>query len=124
MSREIFVFGSNEAGRHGRGTALTAKMYYGAINGQGYGIQGNSFGIPTKDANLKTLPLNKIKGYVDKFIKYAHLHQNLTFRVTRIGCGLAGYKDEDIAPMFYNAPENCIMPLQWKELLYISPNDY
>lgn len=121
-NREIFVFGSNEAGRHGKGAALTAYMYYGAIKGQGYGLQGKSFGIPTKDSNLKVLPLNKIKGYVDKFIRFASQNRHMTFRVTPIGTGLAGYSHEDIAPMFYSAPPNCIMPLQWKDLLYIPRN--
>ena len=114
MKNQIFVFGSNLAGRHGKGAALTAYRKYGAIYGQGVGMQGNSFAIPTKDENLNTLPVNKIAKYVDKFINYAVLNPDLTFQVTRIGCGLAGYDDGDIAPLFINAPSNCILPVGWR----------
>lgn len=113
----IFVFGSNLAGRHGKGAALTARFSHGAIYGQGYGRQGNSFAIPTKDHQLRTLPLNDIQTYVGKFLNYARADQSEIFNVTRIGCGYAGYKDEDIAPMFKNAPANCHLPEQWIELL-------
>jgi hypothetical protein len=112
----IFVFGSNEAGRHGKGAALHAKIHHGARYGVGVGRCGNSYAIPTKDGNIKTLPLLKIKFYVDQFLEYARLNTNLEFFVTRIGCGLAGYKDEDIAPMFYDAPFNCTLPEEWKFL--------
>lgn len=114
MKNQIFVFGSNLAGRHGKGAALTAYRTHGAIYGQGYGMQGNSFAIPTKDENLNTLPVNKIAKYVDKFINYAVLNPDLMFQVTRIGCGLAGYEDSDIAPLFINAPSNCILPVGWR----------
>jgi hypothetical protein len=114
MKNQIFVFGSNLAGRHGKGAALTAYRKYGAIYGQGVGMQGNSFAIPTKDENLNTLPVNKIEKYVNNFIKYATLNPDLTFQVTRIGCGLAGYEDSDIAPLFINAPSNCILPVGWR----------
>lgn len=105
--REVFVFGSNLAGRHGAGAALEARRNHGAIYGQGIGIQGNSYAIPTKDESLKTLPLGEIKLHVEHFKRYAREHPELMFRVTRIGCGLAGYQDGDIAPMFLNAPNNC-----------------
>ena len=114
MKNQIFVFGSNLAGRHGKGAALTAYRKYGAIYGQGVGMQGNSFAIPTKDENLNTLPVSKIEKYVNNFIKYATLNPDLTFQVTRIGCGLAGYEDSDIAPLFINAPSNCILPVGWR----------
>lgn len=113
----IFVFGSNLAGRHGKGAALFARLKHGAIYGQGYGRQGNSFAIPTKDHQLITLPPEKIEEYVDKFLKYARASSSEMFQVTRIGCGFAGYKDEQIAPMFKGAPDNCIMPEEWKDLL-------
>jgi len=116
MKNQIFVFGSNLAGRHGKGAALTAYRKYGAIYGQGVGMQGNSFAIPTKDENLNTLPVNKIANYVDKFINYAALNPDLTFQVTRIGCGLAGYDDGDIAPLFKSAPNNCILPVGWRNI--------
>ena len=109
----IFVFGSNLAGRHGRGAALEASLRHGAITGQGEGRQGDSYAIPTKDARLKTLPLPVIKQSVDRFLVYAAAHPELVFRVTRIGCGLAGYTDPQIAPMFKNAPLNCQLPDGW-----------
>ena len=114
MKKQIFVFGSNLAGRHGKGAALTAYKTHGAIYGQGYGMQGNSFAIPTKDENLNTLSINKIEKYVNNFMKYATLNPDLMFQVTRIGCGLAGYEDGDIAPLFTNAPDNCILPVGWR----------
>lgn len=111
---EIFVFGSNEAGRHGKGAAITALKYYGAIYGKFEGIQGMSYAIPTKDERLMPLPLVTIKHYVNRFIEYATTHPELTFKVTRIGCGLAGYDDKDISPMFSSAPANCKLPLHWR----------
>lgn len=120
MKNNIFVFGSNLAGRHGKGAALTAFRTHGAIYGEGYGMQGNSFAIPTKDENLNTLPINKIEKYVNNFIKYAALNPDLMFQVTRIGCGLAGYDDEDIAPLFANAPINCILPVGWRNFKPLS----
>lgn len=111
----IFVFGSNLAGRHGKGAALHARQNYGAVYGQGVGPQGSSYAIPTKDANLKTLSLDAIKIHVDMFLNFAREHQHLDFFVTRIGCGLAGYQDEQIAPMFANAPSNCQLPEGWRK---------
>lgn len=110
----IFVFGSNLAGRHGKGAALCAMKEYGAIYGQGVGRQGDSYAIPTKDENIETLPLFLIYPYVIDFIYYAIKHPELEFNVTRIGCGLAGYDDDDIAPMFESAPENCKLPEGWR----------
>ena len=109
----IFVFGSNLAGRHGKGAALFARINHGAIYGQGIGWQGQAYGIPTKDGYLRILPIDTIKGHVDKFIEFAKEHPELTFEVTRIGCGLAGYTDTDIAPLFADAPANCNLPLNW-----------
>ena len=109
----IFVFGSNLAGRHGAGAALFARNNYGALYGQGVGRQGNSYAIPTKDYRINTLPLETIQGYVNEFLLYARNHPELDFRVTRIGCGLAGYNDAQIAPMFTNAPSNCSLPEGW-----------
>lgn len=111
----IFVFGSNLAGRHGRGAALAARQLYGAIQGQGVGRQGESYAIPTKDRNLQTLQLNEIKPFVELFLEYAVAHPELRFNVTRVGCGLAGYTDKDIAPMFKGAPENCQLPVGWRD---------
>lgn len=111
----IFVFGSNEAGRHGKGAALYALKYKGAIYGQGVGLQGNSYAIPTKDRSIQTLSLDKIKKYVDEFINFAKDHPDMQFQVTPIGCGLAGYKPYQIAPLFENAPTNCILPKEFLE---------
>jgi hypothetical protein len=114
---EIFVFGSNRAGRHGKGAALDARKFYGAIQGQGEGLQGNSYAIPTKDAAIRTLPLNIIWLHVQRFINVANYRPDLTFRVTKIGCGLAGYKPEQIAPAFRDAPANVILPDEFKRVL-------
>lgn len=114
---EIFVFGSNEAGIHGAGAAYHAHRHYGAEWGKGIGRTGNAYGIPTKDLNIQTLPLHKINEYVLDFLEYAEAHPELKFYVTRIGCGLAGYKNEDIAPMFEDAPSNCRLEEDWKEVI-------
>lgn len=113
MSKTIFVFGSNLAGIHGKGAALFAHLNCGAQLGVGVGRTGDAYAIPTKDFKLKTLPLSQIALYVKRFIFYAGMHPELQFNVTRIGCGLAGYKDEDIAPMFANVPSNVILPKAW-----------
>lgn len=110
----VFVFGSNLSGFHGAGAAADAVRYYGAIYGQGVGRQGNSYAIPTKDRHVRTMPLKDIKPYVDIFIAHAKDNPNTKFFVTRIGCGLAGYTDADIAPMFRGSPDNCILPDGWR----------
>lgn len=96
----IFVFGSNLSGRHGKGAAKTA-LGWGAKWGQAKGLQGRTYGIPTKDASIRrTLTIEEIKPFVDEFIEFAMDNKNLTFLVTEIGCGLAGHKPKDIAPLF------------------------
>jgi hypothetical protein len=117
----IFVFGSNEAGIHGAGAALYARRHKGAVYGQGVGYYGDSYAIPTKDFNIRTLPLHVIEGYVKEFFNFAAENSGLQFNVTRIGCGLAGYTDADIAPMFRNAPPNCILSAEWLEWLKNNP---
>jgi hypothetical protein len=114
---ECFVFGSNLAGIHGAGAALYARKHHGAILHQGIGLQGNSYGIPTKDEYIRTLPRAAIAKHVAVFIKFAKTHPAITFNVTRIGCGLAGYTDTDIAPMFKGAPSNCVLPEGWREII-------
>jgi len=96
---EIFVFGSNTMGNHGKGAAKTA-IGWGAKFGQGEGLMGKTYGIPTKGSGMRTLPITKIKPYVDRFIEFANKNPQLKFLVTEIGCGLAGYKPKDIAPLF------------------------
>lgn len=111
----VFVFGSNTAGRHGLGAAATAVRLHGARTGIGIGYHGNSYGIPTKDHRMRTLPLATIQAYVNGFIQFAETHNDLGFQVTRIGCGLAGYSDYQIAPMFKPSPiENVFFDLEWK----------
>lgn len=116
---EIFVFGSNHSGRHGKGAAKTA-LGWGAKWGQAEGLQGRTYGIPTKDASIRrTLSLEEIKPYVDRFIEFAKANPGLTFLVTEIGCGLAGYKPKDIAPLFEKAVdvENIYLPAKfWHKL--------
>lgn len=114
---EIFVFGSNLAGRHGAGAAKIAAEQYGAMYGIGFGFWGNSWAIPTKNFKIKTIPLNIIEEYIYMFVKYTHDHPNNKFFVTRVGCGLAGYKDEEIAPLFGQCNTNCNFPIEWKQYL-------
>ena len=111
---EVFVFGSNLSGSHGGGAALVALRKFGAVWGQGVGLQGQSYGIPTMQGGVET-----IAPYVDEFIEFAKEHQELTFYVTRIGCGIAGFRDSEIAPLFSKARqlENVILPKTfWDEL--------
>lgn len=100
---EIFVFGSNLAGIHGAGAALTARKKFNATLGRCHGLDNNSYGIPTKDENLKVLPIERIKKYVENFIQDAENYPEFIFYVTPIGTGLSGYQVKDIAPLFRNA---------------------
>jgi len=117
MSKTVFVFGSNEAGIHGAGAAKTAYEKYGARWGKGYGHYEDSFAIPTKDLEIETLPIARVRQYVEGFLAYAAGHRKLTFKVSRLGCGLAGFKDADIAPLFINATTNCEFDDKWKPWL-------
>jgi hypothetical protein len=118
--KEIFVFGSNQAGRHGAGAAKTA-LGWGAKWGQAEGIQGRTYAIPTKDSSvLKTLSIDEIKPYVDRFIDFAKTRPDLSFLVTEVGCGLAGLKPKEVAPLFKAAigQENIHLPARfWHKLL-------
>ena len=107
---EIFVFGSNLSGMHGGGAALLAYRKFGAIWGQGVGLQGQSYGIPTMQGGVET-----IKPYVDEFIAFAKAHPELLFYVTKIGCGIAGFTEEEISPLFAQAHgiDNIILPRGW-----------
>ena len=95
---EIFVFGSNLAGMHGGGAARIARLHFGAVMGVGVGLQGQSYAIPTMQGGVDT-----IQPYVDEFIQYAINHPELYFLVTRIGCGIAGFSEDEIAPLFRQA---------------------
>lgn len=96
--RWIMVFGSNEAGRHGKGAALVAHHRFEAAMGVGQGLTGNAWALPTKDATLKTLPLGRIQEEAQELLHYARLAPNFHFMLSRVGCGLARYTDEQIAP--------------------------
>ena len=111
---EIFVFGSNLAGMHGGGAAYIAFKKFGARMGQGVGLQGQSYGIPTMQGGVDT-----ITPYVDEFITFARQHPELRFLVTRIGCGIAGFDAQDIAPLFAEARgvENIALPKDFWEVL-------
>ena len=110
---EIFVFGSNLAGAHGGGAARQAYDEFGAEWGVGVGRTGQCYAIPTMQGGVET-----IRPYVDEFIKYAKQHPELTFFVTRIGCGIAGFLDEQMAPLFAHALDmpNVALPDGWREL--------
>ena len=112
---EIFVFGSNLAGAHGGGAAWLAYNRFGAVWGEGVGMHGRTYAIPTMQGGVDT-----IKPYVDDFILFAKEHRELTFLVTRIGCGIAGFRDEEIAPLFREAicVENIILPKEFVENIH------
>ena len=113
MEDRIFVFGSNLAGRHGASAALHAKLKHGACYGVGEGMTGTSYALPTKDEQLRVRSLEQIKESVDTFVQFAKDNPHLIFNVTAVGTGLAGYKIEEIAPMFKGAPENCYFYQEW-----------
>ena len=113
---EIFVFGSNLAGHHGGGAARAANIKFGAEWGVGVGLTGRSYAIPTMQGGVET-----IKPYVDEFIRFAQENPGLKFLVTRIGCGIAGFKDEEIAPLFDKAMQvpNIYLPETFFKILQI-----
>jgi hypothetical protein len=111
---EVFVFGSNLAGHHGGGAARVALDKFGAIYGQGVGLQGQSYAIPTMQGGVET-----IAPYVDEFIEFAIQHPDKFFFVTRIGCGIAGFTDQQMAPLFKDALEleNVALPRSFVEVI-------
>lgn len=113
-ANEIFVFGSNLQGSHGGGAALAAYRKFGAIWGQGVGLQGQSYGIPTMHGGVEV-----IKPYVDEFIRFAEANPQMKFLVTRIGCGIAGFSVAEMAPLFRSAIEisNVILPKDFVEVI-------
>lgn len=119
-TNEIFVFASNKSGFHGVGSARTALEKFGAVYNQGFGLQGRSYAIPTKDFYIRrTLDISEIKPYVDEFIAFAKNNPHLIFLVIRIGCGLAQIPVEKIAPLFTEAinVENIHLPLSFWNVL-------
>ena len=111
---EIFVFGSNLRGMHAGGAARVANVKFGAEWGVGVGLTGQCYAIPTMQGGVET-----IKPYTDQFIAFAAEHSELTFLVTRIGCGIAGFTDEQIAPLFAAALDapNVVLPQSFFEIL-------
>ena len=127
QAHRIFVFGSNLQGIHGAGAALHAKNYYGAQQGVGAGLQGQSYAIPTKASPSKTLSLARIEMEVDSFLLFTMTNPSFQFNVTQIGCGLAGYKPHEIAP-FFNIPsgarQNLWFDKAWEEYLLPGPTNF
>lgn len=113
----VFVFGSNLRGRHGLGAARAAALHYGALEGVGEGLRGHSYAIATKDRYLRSLGLQDIKEQVAAFCDFTQKRPELEFFITRVGCGYAGYKDWQIAPLFLDAHDNCHFPQPWKPYL-------
>ena len=114
---EIFVFGSNEGGKHEGGAARFAySMRDGAVWGKAYGKQGRSYALPTMSRDFEVLPIDKIAHYAYIFIRYATLHPRQQFFLTRVGCGIAGFTDEQIAPLFNGVPSNVRIPPEWQGL--------
>lgn len=126
---QIFVFGSNEAGFHGAGAALYANKRFGAEMYFGFGPTGQTFAIPTKDWMVMQLPLEVVKHYVERFIAFTQMKsaKKTKFMVTRIGCGLAGFTVEQIAPLFKDCREqkNIWLPQDFHDFLdgtYVAPS--
>ena len=114
---KIFVFGSNLAGRHGAGAAKYAREHYGAEYGVGVGRTGYAYALPTKDRDLNTLPLDQIEMFIKQFLKHAKENPNDEFLLTPIGCGLAGYRRDQIRPLIemYGRPSNVIYTKEWED---------
>lgn len=117
MSKVIFIYGANRQGRHGKGSALEAKLRWGAKQGV-VGFCGSSYGICTKATPYQTLSLEAIKEEVDKFIRFVNEHPEYTYNIVRVGCGLAGYRDSEIAPLFLPLAEkeNCRFDPIWQQI--------
>ena len=115
-NKTIFVFGSNLAGIHGAGAAKIA-LRFGAKIGIGVGHCGHSYAIPTKDYNIETMPINDIIPHINQFKLFTREHPDFQFFVTRVACGLAGYKNSEIAPLFAGCGDNCSFAEEWREFL-------
>lgn len=119
-----FVFGSNLAGRHGKGGARAAQRFYGAGEGCGRGPTGSAYALPTKTKDLEIRALEQVRADIDHFLEHAHQRPDHTFMLTRIGCGLAGFDDEQIAPAFAQAPDNVWIPRLWQRILGINQTTF
>lgn len=117
LPNAVFVYGANTGGLHGAGAARAAWDQYGALMGRGEGLVGRSYGIPTKNDRLETLAYYDIAKYVKRFLLFAQLAPLHNFVVTRVGCGLAGLTDEEMAPLFAEATTNVHLPPEWLPFL-------
>lgn len=122
MSREIFVFGSNLSGIHGAGAARCAYEQHGAQWGVGVGLTGDAYAIPTKGYDVRTsLPFSEVVRHAGNFLRFARRHRRWEFKLTAIGCGLAGFRVMDIAPLFRDATPNVKLPPEFREQLSSLP---
>lgn len=114
-SKQVFVFGSNLAGIHGAGAAKYALQHHGAIWGQGIGLAGNSYALPTKDENIQTLSSTQVMNHIAEFLDFAKANPTMLFHLTPVGCGLAGFKPEQIKVMLkhHGIPDNVVLTRQW-----------
>lgn len=113
----IFVFGSNKSGIHGAGAAKHAHKNLSASWGIGEGLTGSCYALPTKGYDIEFIPLEQVKEAVDRFIGVAKHYDITDFQVTQVGCGLGGFTKEQIAPLFEDAPDNCLFDEEWREIL-------
>jgi hypothetical protein len=120
MFNKVFVFGSNKSGIHGAGAAKYAHENLGAEMGIGEGPTGLCYALPTKGYRIEKISLEEIQKSVDTFIEFAKDVPQNDFKVTKVGCGLGGYRNQDIAPMFKDAPDNCYFDEDWKP--WLGPN--
>jgi hypothetical protein len=110
---EIFVFGSNRAGIHGGGAARLARQKFGAREGVGEGLTGRSYAFPTLTENFEKVSRASLEASRDRFFEAARLHPELTFLLTKVGCGIAGFSEDEIRPLFLHAPPNVVLPEDW-----------
>lgn len=113
----VFVFGSNTMGIHGAGAARQARDEYGAVLGQGIGHFGRSYALPTVGSGFHALSLDQVQQHVRTFLDYARERSDLTFWLTPVGCGIAGFTPEQIAPLFAEAPANVRLPVEFTAVL-------
>lgn len=116
-SKMIFVFGSNLAGKHGKGAALMAMRHHGAIYGIGSGLMNRCYALPTKWTPWKPMTIGDVSVEVSSFLSCAASHPELQFQVTQVGCGLAGHDTRQMAQLFHEAPANCFFDTAWQPIL-------
>ena len=110
---EIFVFGSNQCGAHAGGAARLAKEKFGAQEGVGEGLTGQCYAFPTLTAGFEKVSRSSLEASRDRFFAAARQNPDKTFLLTKVGCGIAGFAEDEIRPLFKNAPENVTLPEDW-----------